>query len=154
MSPEPTQEPIEENLKAPNLLVDARIANDTDSEDEDTEMSGYLPLSQVPADSDPMLEDDEDDEWISGAGEPNQVLSVPSSELQQGCSLETIEVWSSMYNRSNIDMDADKINQVKSVMASFTLPTTAFPEWANSISEEQWKEQLIGRIKQMQNRDK
>lgn len=67
---------------------------------------------------------------------------------------ETIEVWSSPHNRSNIDMDADKINQVKSMMASFTLPVTAIPEWAKSISEEQWKEQLIGRIKEMQNREK
>lgn len=67
---------------------------------------------------------------------------------------ETIEVWSSPHNRSNIDMDADKINQVKSMMASFTLPVTAIPEWAKAISEEQWKEQLIGRIKEMQNREK
>lgn len=51
-------------------------------------------------------------------------------------------------------MDADKINQVKSMMASFTLPITAIPEWAKAISEDQWKEQLIGRIKEMQNGEK
>ena len=39
------------------------------------------------------------------------------------------------------------------MMATFTLPTTAIPEWANSISEEQWKERLIDRIKEMQNRE-
>lgn len=67
---------------------------------------------------------------------------------------ETIEVWSSPHNRSNIDMDTDKINQVKSMMASFTLPTTAIPEWANTVSEDEWKERLIGRIKEIQNREK
>lgn len=51
-------------------------------------------------------------------------------------------------------MDADKINQVKSMMATFTLPSTAIPEWANTISEEEWKEQLIDRIKEMQNKEK
>lgn len=69
-------------------------------------------------------------------------------------SAERIQVWSYQCNRSDIDLDADKINQVKLAMASFTLPNTAIPEWANSVSEEQWKQQLIDRIKEMQNRDK
>lgn len=61
-----------------------------------------------------------------------------------------MQVWSSSCNHSNIDMDADKINQVKHVMASFSLPNTAIPEWANTVSEEQWKEQLMDRIKTIQ----
>lgn len=73
--------------------------------------------------------------------------------LFQDDTSETIQVWTSPCNRSNIELDTDKINQVKSMMATFTLPTTAIPEWAASISEEQWKEQLIDRIKEMQNRD-
>lgn len=39
------------------------------------------------------------------------------------------------------------------MMASFSLPTTAIPEWANSVSEEQWKDQLIDRIKEIQERE-
>ena len=154
MSPDPTQQPIEETLTAPNLQLDARGMNDSDSEDDDAGMAGYVPLSQVPADSDPMLYEDDDDEWASNAGEPSQSLPIPSMELQPDCMSETIEVWSSPHNRSNIDMDADKINQVKSMMASFTLPTTAIPEWANTVSEDEWKERLIGRIKEIQNREK
>ncbi|CAK9810139.1 hypothetical protein ANTQUA_LOCUS6316 [Anthophora quadrimaculata] len=154
MSPDPTQEPIEETLNIPNLPLDARGTNESDSEDDDAGMAGYVPLSQIPADSDPMLYEDEDDEWISNAGEPSQAFPTPSLESQSDCLSEIIEVWSSSHNQSNIDMDADKINQVKSMMASFTLPTTAIPEWAKAISEEQWKEQLIGRIKEIQNREK
>ncbi|XP_071858530.1 male-enhanced antigen 1 [Bombus fervidus] len=153
MSPDPTQEPIEESLNIPNLPLD-RGTNASDSEDDDIGMAGYVPLSQIPADSDPMLYEDEDDEWITNAAESNQTLRSPILESQNDCISETIEVWSSPHNRSNIDMDADKINQVKSMMASFTLPVTAIPEWAKAISEEQWKEQLIGRIKEMQNREK
>jgi len=38
-------------------------------------------------------------------------------------------------------------------MASITLPETSIPSWANAISEEQWKEQLLIRIKEMQNKE-
>ncbi|XP_029044030.1 male-enhanced antigen 1 [Osmia bicornis bicornis] len=153
MSPDPTQEPADAKLNAPNLLLETERTNDSDSED-DVGMAGYVPLSQIPTDSDPILYEDEDDEWISNAGEPSQTLPPMLLESQQDYMSETIEVWSSPCNRSNIDMDADKISQVKSMMASFTLPTTAIPEWAKTISEEQWKEQLIGRIKEIQNREK
>lgn len=53
-------------------------------------------------------------------------------------------------SRSNIDLDAEKIDQVKNVMASISLPSTSIPSWANTISEDQWKEQLMIRIKKMQ----
>ncbi|XP_014602205.1 PREDICTED: male-enhanced antigen 1 [Polistes canadensis] len=154
MSPEPTEEPIKESLNVPNLTVDTRMTTDSESEDEDVGMTGYMPLSQLPTDSDLILEDDEDDEWISQTGEINHAIPVSLNDSQQLCFSETIEVWSSPSNRSNIDMDTDKINQVKSMMASFTLPSTAIPEWANTISEEEWKEQLIDRIKEMQNKEK
>ena len=38
-------------------------------------------------------------------------------------------------------------------MASITIPEACIPQWANAISEEQWKEQLLIRIKQMQDKD-
>jgi len=60
MSPEPTQEPIQENLTVSNVNLDARMANDEDdSDDEDVGMSGYLPLSQVSTDADTMLDEEE-----------------------------------------------------------------------------------------------
>lgn len=59
MSPDPTQEPIEETLNTPNLSLDTRGINTSDSEDDDIAMAGYVSLSQIPADSDPMLYEDE-----------------------------------------------------------------------------------------------
>lgn len=59
MSPEPTQEPVEENLKAPDLNVGATANNESDSEDEEPGLEGYMPLSQVPLDGEPMLDEDE-----------------------------------------------------------------------------------------------
>lgn len=155
MSPEPTQEPLQENLTISNVVLDARAANDEeDSDDEDMGMAGYMPLSQVSTDADPILgEEGENDEWLSGFGESSQALSAPTTETQQSCSSEILEVWSCPNNRSDIDLDATKIKEVKSVMASITIPETSIPQWASAISEEQWKEQLLIRIKQMQNKD-
>lgn len=60
MSPEPTQEPIQENLTVSDVNLDARMINDEDdSDDEDMGMAGYLPLSQVSTDADPMLDEEE-----------------------------------------------------------------------------------------------
>ncbi|KAH0955129.1 hypothetical protein HN011_008278 [Eciton burchellii] len=154
MSPEPTQEPIQETLTVSNVSLDARTTNESDSEDEDMGMAGYIPLSQVSTDADPILDDDESDEWLSGIGESNQVQPpAPTADTQQSCSSEVLEVWSCSQNRTDIDLDAAKIKQVKSVMASITLPETSIPQWASAISEEQWKEQLLVRIKKMQNKE-
>jgi hypothetical protein len=79
-----------------------------------------------------------------------QTIPVLNNEGESLIPAETLEVWSSQSHTSNIELDADKINQVKTAMASFTLPSTAIPEWANSISEDQWKEQLIHRIQEIQ----
>jgi len=154
MSPEPTQEPIQENLTVINVALDARATNDEeDSDDEDVGMAGYVPLSQVSTDADPMLDEEENDEWLSGFGESSQASSAATTETQQSCSSEVLHVWSCQSNRSDIDLDATKIKEVKSVMASITIPEASIPQWANAISEEQWKEQLLVRIKQMQNKD-
>lgn len=60
MSPEPTQEPIQENLTVSNVILDARATNDEeDSDDEDMGMAGYVPLSQVSTDADPILGEEE-----------------------------------------------------------------------------------------------
>ncbi|CAL1678004.1 unnamed protein product [Lasius platythorax] len=130
MSPEPTHEPIQESLTVSNALLDTRMVNDEeDSDDEDVGMAGYVPLSQISTDVDPIL------------------------EREESYSSEILQVWSCPHNRSDIDLDATKIKEVKSVMASITLPETSIPQWASTISKEQWKEQLLVRIKQMHNKD-
>lgn len=36
-----------------------------------------------------------------------------------------------------------------SLMANFALPQTSIPEWAQSVSEDQWKETLNDRIEKL-----
>ena len=73
--------------------------------------------------------------------------------FQSDIPLEVIQIWSSTVNQSKIDLDSEKICQVKSLMASFTLPNSVIPEWASKISEEQWKQQLMERISEIQKKN-
>ena len=61
MSPEPTQEPID-NLNTSNIDVNIITAHESDSDDEDNGMDGYMPLSQVQNEGEPL--DEEDDEEV------------------------------------------------------------------------------------------
>lgn len=43
-------------------------------------------------------------------------------------------------------MDSVKEEQIKSAMAGFHLPSSSIPPWAEQISEDEWKEELINRV--------
>ncbi|KAJ8672748.1 hypothetical protein QAD02_004008 [Eretmocerus hayati] len=154
MAPEPTQEPVD-NLNVSNLIPDTVVmtGHDSDSDGEDNAHLGYAPLSQVPLEGEPIddYDDDEDFEWTSNSTESQQQPAPESNhESEPSVPPEILEVWSTTQNVSNIDMDENRIDQVKSAMASFTLPKSAIPEWANHLSDDLWKEQLIHRIKEIQ----
>lgn len=59
MSPEPKHDAVNENWSASNLNTGIRVTSDSESEDEDHTIEGYVPLAQEPVDGDLLLEDDE-----------------------------------------------------------------------------------------------
>lgn len=60
------------------------------------------------------------------------------------------EVWSGPPPKtSDIEMDSEKVDEVKQAMANITLPSTAIPEWAMNIPEEDWKQELLERIEKL-----
>ncbi|XP_074107152.1 male-enhanced antigen 1 [Cotesia typhae] len=155
MSPEPTHQPMNQDFITENSSIN-RIAenHESDSDDDEIETAGYLPLSQVPTDSDLIIDhpdnDNEDDETISSIIDSTPQIALPIPELQSQPTPETLHLWSSSANNnSNIDLDPVKINQVKSMMANFVLPETAIPEWASTVTEDMWKSQLVNRIKEI-----
>ncbi|KAL3874611.1 hypothetical protein ACJMK2_037599 [Sinanodonta woodiana] len=44
-------------------------------------------------------------------------------------------------------MDRDEADKIISVMSNFKLPASHIPEWANSISEEEWKKNIVLRLR-------
>uniref|UniRef100_A0A182F4G0 Male-enhanced antigen 1 n=1 Tax=Anopheles albimanus TaxID=7167 RepID=A0A182F4G0_ANOAL len=62
-----------------------------------------------------------------------------------------LDVWNAPRPEElNIDIDANKAAEIVNVMAGIKLPTTAVPEWARGVPEEEWKENLLQRIRQRQ----
>uniref|UniRef100_A0AAG5CW53 Male-enhanced antigen 1 n=1 Tax=Anopheles atroparvus TaxID=41427 RepID=A0AAG5CW53_ANOAO len=78
------------------------------------------------------------------------------SEPHSGVSLEllNVDVWNAPRpNELNIDIDSTKAAEIVNVMAGIKLPTTAVPDWARGVPEEEWKENLLQRIRQRQQPD-
>lgn len=56
---------------------------------------------------------------------------------------ETAVVWNSNPPASDrLQLDCGKVEQIKSAMASFSLPESAIPPWAQNLSDEEWKSQV------------
>ncbi|KAK0074961.1 hypothetical protein PV325_004255 [Microctonus aethiopoides] len=168
MSPEPVQPHSneEQTWDSPNLSIEVRTDHPnhllqlSDNEDEHALLTtGYLPLAQEPTDSDSIIDDndDDDDDDDEDVEDDNEIMdhdhewtlsaiNTNSQSLPPPPPLEPVK-FDDDSNRSSIHLDTEKINQVKSIMANFKLPTDNHPPWANTISEDQWKKQLFDRIK-------
>jgi len=74
------------------------------------------------------------------SGGASSMFNVPegNDELEERC-----DVWRNQPNKSAEPMDAAHADQIRAAMAGFSLPA---PDWAKSISEEQWKAQLISKV--------
>lgn len=83
----------------------------------------------------------------------NNVDSARSADVSSIVPIENVlvgEVWSGATpESSDIEMNSQKVDEVKQAMASFTLPSTSIPEWASKIPEEDWKQELMERIEQL-----
>uniref|UniRef100_A0A182LSA0 Male-enhanced antigen 1 n=1 Tax=Anopheles culicifacies TaxID=139723 RepID=A0A182LSA0_9DIPT len=65
-----------------------------------------------------------------------------------------VDVWNAPRpNELSIELDSSKAAEIVNVMAGIKLPTTAVPEWARGVPEEEWKENLLQRIRQRQQTD-
>lgn len=120
------------------------LVTDTDTDDEDNPYNDYepLPMNDI---TDPSDEENPHSDSDEASG-PN------TDSLPQITRIEATlvtEVWSAPLPRAvDIEMDSTRVDEVKKAMNNFTLPPSAIPEWANTIPEEQWKQQLINRLQQ------
>ncbi|XP_044750027.1 male-enhanced antigen 1 [Coccinella septempunctata] len=47
---------------------------------------------------------------------------------------------------SKINLDDEKVEEVKKIMVNINLPSSYFPEWASEVPEEQWKDFILQRL--------
>lgn len=139
---------IEENLNS--IDIDMPGA-ETDTDDDDgvqDAYNGYEPLPMGPVDYQPNM-DNEDyyDEEYNRPTQPNDDSSNNGVPNIIPVETELVgEVWNQPSTSSDIQMDSDKINEVKKAMLNFTLPAGNIPEWAKHIPEDQWKDNLLHKI--------
>ncbi|CAG9785515.1 unnamed protein product [Diatraea saccharalis] len=121
------------------------LINGDDSDEERHEGFGYQPLPQGP-DATQSDHDSSDDE-IDNINTTAAVNDVPPIETMDA--LLTREVWNAPRSSQSIEMDNERAEQVMSAMANFALPQTSIPEWAQSITDEQWKQTLKDRLEKL-----
>lgn len=114
--------------------------DDSESEyNEENEYMGYQPLNVE--NSSNVLDDSEE-------SESNDTV-IPDESTHE---LLNVDVWNAPRpTELNIELDAEKAEQILNVMADFKLPNTSVPQWAVGVPEECWKEELLQRIRQRQN---
>ncbi|XP_072938729.1 uncharacterized protein [Epargyreus clarus] len=131
------------NLSPPPRHLLTNGNHHEDSDEEQNEHFGYEPLPQGPEAvfSDRDSSDDETDE--------NEAPTNGVPDIEPMEATLTREVWNVPRDTDPIQMDNDRAQQVMSAMANFALPQTSIPEWAQSVSEEQWKQTLNDKIEKI-----
>ncbi|XP_055710910.1 male-enhanced antigen 1 [Phlebotomus papatasi] len=130
----------------PNMGTTFYQQNTSDDSDNDQEMyDGYEPLNGEPQNVEVWdnLESTEDTDMSSG---------IPSADVPPVDTVER-EVQREVWNAERpecltIDLDGDKEREIMNVMAGFSLPEQAIPAWAHGVSEKEWKDDLLKRIRE------
>lgn len=121
---------------------------DSDTEDEENIYNGYEPLPT----NDLGLNDADTDDSSSPTEAVEQNVP-PTSDLPAIIPIESDlvrEVWNAPPPKEvDIEMDANRVEEVKLVMQNVVLPSSSIPEWAASIPEDELKQQLLDRIKNL-----
>ncbi|XP_066253808.1 uncharacterized protein [Euwallacea similis] len=145
---------------SPNRDLEDPRADDSDSDMEEWDSgANYMPLSQNPYDGEPLYEQNNDSEEENPNFEETLVMAPcdVNSSHDESVSISTVqpfimstlvdEVWSKPGPKEvDIEMGDKKIDLVKQVMSTIQLPSDAFPDWARSIPEEEWKNHLLQKL--------
>uniref|UniRef100_A0A8D8GXE5 Male-enhanced antigen 1 n=1 Tax=Culex pipiens TaxID=7175 RepID=A0A8D8GXE5_CULPI len=148
----PEQTENEENfcMEQDNIINLEITSEDSDNEStEENEYMGYQPLSIHD-----LNEDSHDESRVNEMTVDRSERSISSNVLYNNQEFLNLDVWNTPRPEAlSIEIDQSKVAQIKDVMANFKLPVTSVPDWAIGVPEEQWKEDLLERIRQRQKPD-
>lgn len=159
-----------------NINFHPPTSEDSDNNDvAGTENSPYSGYEQLTFDGesynvgvpDPS-EDEEEEELTDPIADPQPVITAavdyPADFAEIECAggsngfpdvvpvdLEIAqEIWNAapQPERANaIELDDQRTNQIMTLMSGISLPSTAIPEWAQNLSEDKWKNDLLEKIR-------
>lgn len=170
----PGQHPDEsemDNFDYPDVVINADSSGSEDEDvNDDTAYMGYQSLSQNMQDSDSEVDEQEqEDEHFENAPDVEmQAENVPEVHVPEGllhqmrhCNpsnqpsymqapdLPRPSKQELLWNQpasSNLALDGGQMEKIKSVMAGIQLPASSIPDWAKSLSDDQWKSQVVSRL--------
>ncbi|GBP62131.1 hypothetical protein EVAR_46100_1 [Eumeta japonica] len=146
--PDPPEYSSHELTPPPTHQLPANGIHTDESDDETEEYHGYQPLPQGPEGT--QIDNVVSNEEINTNNEDQPApVTVPPIEPMERIMIR--EVWNMPRPHDSIEMDQQRAQEVMSAMANFVLPQASIPEWAQSISEEQWKQTLHDRIEKIKN---
>ncbi|XP_050101248.1 male-enhanced antigen 1 [Anopheles aquasalis] len=112
--------------------------------------AGYQPLS-VDERNPSTIQMTPMDHYEAHSDEFEPGSAVADTDSSNHIEFLNLDVWNAPRPEElNIDIDANKAAEIVNVMAGIKLPTTAVPDWARGVPEEEWKENLLQRIRQRQ----
>ncbi|KAG7306472.1 hypothetical protein JYU34_009107 [Plutella xylostella] len=132
-----------------SLMMEGPQVDNEDSDEEANEYDGYQPLPQGPEGF--IAENGHSDSENEMVEEP-EVPRDPVPPIEPMDRVITREVWSEPRQEDPIQMDSERAQQVMSAMANFELPQTSIPQWAQCITEDQWKQTLRDKIDTLNNK--
>ncbi|CAO1412381.1 unnamed protein product [Diamesa hyperborea] len=128
-------------------------ANDDDSSGSDTDSDNDEPVTTMNNDiisnevnhlSEVTLEDLEYSENTFPPSIPFPEITTTEIEMQT-------EIWNTPRDNKpelpQIELDSSKTDQILKAMSGFQLPMISIPKWASEVSEDQWKTELLQKIR-------
>lgn len=160
------------DLERPNEVnFNPPTSEDSDNNNHDPNESPYSGYEQLTFDGEaysgnPATEDDDD---VEAEEEQQQATTTPPpsypsdfSEIECAAGNNSLpdvvpvdlelaqQVWNAppAPDRSNaIQLDDTRTNQIINLMSGINLPSNCIPEWAQTLSEEKWKQELLEKIR-------
>ena len=171
--PDPSKtmdQPIED-ADTPQIIIPHEESEDSDNDNPDEEvefgpMTGYqlLPQENNNYDDNQDEEDDDDDglsmqekiaalmqqsqgaleEWNISDSTKSLVDESKATQAKQEAD-EQAEIWKTGEKVRDINVDTEKVEKIKSVMANIKLPGT-IPQWAMEGKDVAWKDKLLEKV--------
>ncbi|CAO1388883.1 unnamed protein product [Diamesa tonsa] len=126
---------------------DDSSGSDTDSDNDEpvTTMNNEIISNEVNHLSEVTLEDLENSENTFPAP------SIPFPEITTTEIEMQTEIWNTPRDNKpelpQIELDSSKTDQILKAMSGFQLPMISIPKWASEVSEDQWKTELLQKIR-------
>ncbi|CAD6999158.1 uncharacterized protein LOC101461826 [Ceratitis capitata] len=158
-APELPGDPVEEEVHAvqANVHHPPMASDDSDNEINTDAYNGYQPLPIGDEGYEMAVDDSESVDSITDEVIQDQERDLASEDtlVESTPKIDSVDVeierqvWSEPRPKElQLELDNNKTTQILNVMANITLPNAVVPDWAASVPEERWKEELLQRIRQ------